>query len=425
MKSISDTPDEKNIYVWNIIGSVINALLSVVILILVTRMVDDVQADIFSIAWTIGQLMATVGTFQLRMYQATDVKEVYKFQQYLIFRFITIFIMMVSSYLYIVSRGYNIYKTVIILIVCLFRAIEALDDVYEGWFQQKERLDLVGKAITYRVIISLLAFGVILKISKDVMYACVALLIGYILCFFWFDVRYYFNIKKIKEKQYVDKGWKWILGLTIEGAPLFINAFLLMSITNEPKMVIDSAIERGVIGNGIQTIFNILFMPASFLSLAYIIFRPLITKMAIMWNTNEKSEFVKILKKISIGLLIMGVAILIGSALLGIPILSIVYAVDLSKYKTHLLVLILGGCFYTFSTVFDNALVVIRKQYILIVPYFFTWIYIKLVSDWMLSQWKVMGAAITYTSAMIFLLVLTAILFVICLNKEKDWKRSL
>ena len=47
MNSINREPSAKSIYVWNIIGSGCNALLSVALLMLVTRMNDDAQADIF------------------------------------------------------------------------------------------------------------------------------------------------------------------------------------------------------------------------------------------------------------------------------------------------------------------------------------------------------------------------------------------
>lgn len=69
----------------------------------------------------------------------------------------------------------------------------------------------------------------------------------------------------------------------------FVNAFIMMSITNEPKMVIDTAIEQGNMIQGIQTVYNILFMPASVLTLAYIVFRPMITQLAIVWS-NSKSR---------------------------------------------------------------------------------------------------------------------------------------
>ena len=74
MQSIKNQPTEKEIYIWNITGSMANALLSVVALMLVTRMLNKEDTDIFSIAWSISQLMVTIGTFQIRVYQATDIK---------------------------------------------------------------------------------------------------------------------------------------------------------------------------------------------------------------------------------------------------------------------------------------------------------------------------------------------------------------
>ena len=79
-----------------------------------------------------------------------------------------------------------------------------------------------------------------------------------------------------------------MLEIAKEGLPLFVNAFIIMSIMNTPKIVLDNSITKGGMNDGTQTIFNILFMPASVLSLAYIVFRPLITEMAILWEKKKK-----------------------------------------------------------------------------------------------------------------------------------------
>src|SRR5699024_6150215 len=119
--SINSKPNQQAVYIWNILGSLTNALLSMVSLMIVTRTVTGKEADIFSIAWAISQLMSTIGTFQIRNYQATDVKEVFKFKQYFVFRILTIFIMMVSSIGYVFVKEYDFYKSLIIMIVCGFR----------------------------------------------------------------------------------------------------------------------------------------------------------------------------------------------------------------------------------------------------------------------------------------------------------------
>ena len=412
MKKVNERPSERSIYIWNITGSIANALLSVVALMIVTRILDDRQADIFSIAWTISQLMATVGTFQIRMYQATDVTGVFRFRQYLIYRMITIGIMMISSCAYVMIRGYSGEKAVVVLLMCIFRAVDSLADVYEGWFQQKERLDLSGKALTYRIVVAVLGFGVVLFTTRNLILSGAVLVVVYVVCFFVYDIRYHYGVEAFRETAQKDKaGLSWVVKMTIEGFPLFINAFLMMSIMNAPKMVLDVAIEQGSLAQGLQTVFNIIFMPASFLNLAYIVFRPLITKMAIVWNIGKAKEFLKILMKIMISLFGIGILLLIGSALLGIPILSIVYAVDLKDYKMELLIIIVGGCMYTFAAVLDNAMVVIRKQYILILAYVFTYIYIKFAAEMMTGRWGILGASLSYASAMAVFLIITAVMF--------------
>ena len=412
MKKVNERPSERSIYIWNITGSIANALLSVVALMIVTRILDDRQADIFSIAWTISQLMATVGTFQIRMYQATDVTGVFRFRQYLIYRMITIGIMMISSYAYVMIRGYSGEKAVVVLLMCIFRAVDSLADVYEGWFQQKERLDLSGKALTYRIVVAVLGFGVVLFTTRNLILSGAVLVVVYVVCFFVYDIRYHYGVEAFRETAQKDKaGLSWVVKMTIEGFPLFINAFLMMSIMNAPKMVLDVAIEQGSLAQGLQTVFNIIFMPASFLNLAYIVFRPLITKMAIVWNIGKAKEFLKILMKIMISLFGIGILLLIGSALLGIPILSIVYAVDLKDYKMELLIIIVGGCMYTLAAVLDNAMVVIRKQYILILAYVFTYIYIKFAAEMMTGRWGILGASLSYASAMAVFLIITAVMF--------------
>lgn len=418
MKAISKKPSEKSIYIWNITGSIANALLSVVVLMLTTRSVSSGEADIFSIAWSISQLMATIGTFQIRVYQATDVRQRFNFKQYWVFRLITLFFMMIISAGYIVGRGYEGNKAKIVFIVCIYRAVDSLADVYEGWFQQKERLDLAGKALTYRIIFAVFGFGITLKFTNNMEYACWSLVASYVICFFLFDVRYNKGLELYEEIRRKTRTKWWVLELAKEGLPLFVNAFIIMSIMNTPKIVLDNSITKGIMNDGTQTIFNILFMPASVLSLAYIVFRPLITEMAILWEKKKNKEFLKILGKIIVCLMAMAVLLMAGSAVLGLPVLSLIYGLRLEKYKAELLTIILGGCFYTFAAVLDNALVVIRKQYLLIVSYVVSWIYIKFVTDIFVIKWKMLGASIAYISTMIIFFVITLLLFIISFYVE-------
>ncbi len=419
MRLITEKPSEKEIYIWNILGSLANAGLSVIILMVVTRTLDNQKADIFSIAWAISQLMATIGCYQIRVLQATDVEEKFTFRQYFEFRIVTIVAMMICSCIYVYIKHYTAYKAIIIIIICGYRAVDSFADVFEGWFQQKERLDLAGRALFIRVIIAIVGGGICLVGMHDLLALSLMLVFIYVVGLLLYDIRYY-NKLKVLEKQKENQNNKWLQGLLVAGTPLFVNAYLLMDIMNTPKIVIDNAITTGNLQNGAQTIFNILFMPASVLTLAYIVFRPLLTKMAIEWTMGRIKNFLKIIGSIMCCLLGMSILIIGGSALLGIPVLSVLYAIDLTMYKRELLMIILGGCFCTFSYVLDNALVVIRKQYLLVCAYVVSWIYVKIFAHTFVDKWGIMGAAIVYTTSMILFFATTLLIFVICLKKEKN-----
>ena len=414
MRLITEKPSEKDI-----LGSLANAGLSVIILMVVTRTLDNQKADIFSIAWAISQLMATIGCYQIRVLQATDVDEKFTFRQYFEFRIVTIVAMMICSCAYVYIKHYTVYKAIIIIIICGYRAVDSLADVFEGWFQQKERLDLAGRALFIRVVIAIVGGGICLVVMHDLLALSLMLLFIYVVGLLLYDIRYY-NKLKVLEKQKENQNNKWLQGLLVAGTPLFVNAYLLMDIMNTPKIVIDAVIMNGGLQNGSQTIFNILFMPASVLTLAYIVFRPLLTKMAIEWTMGRIKNFLKIIGSIMCCLLGMSILIIGGSALLGIPVLSVLYAMDLTMYKKELLLIILGGCFCTFSYVLDNALVVIRRQYLLVCAYVVSWAYVKIFAHTFVGKWGIMGAAIVYTTSMLLFLATTLLIFIICLKKEKN-----
>ena len=190
MKSLRQRPTEREIYLWNLISNVSNAMVSVLFLIVVTRLTDSVSSDVFSLGWAVAQVMFTIGTFQVRLFQATDASSKYSFQQYLIYRGITIFMMIAVSVGYIIWNHYSGSKSAVILLLCGYKAVDALSDVYQGWFQQKERLDLAGKALAMRVLIAFVLFLTVLLLTRSVVWSCVSINISSWICFFLYDLRY-------------------------------------------------------------------------------------------------------------------------------------------------------------------------------------------------------------------------------------------
>ena len=70
-------------------------------LIIVSRYTSASDADNFSLAYAIGNLWVVIGIFQVRNYQATDLKETYSYLEYWLTRVITVCLMLVTLFPYL------------------------------------------------------------------------------------------------------------------------------------------------------------------------------------------------------------------------------------------------------------------------------------------------------------------------------------
>lgn len=422
MKKLSE-PTAKQIYLWNIAGTVLNAMLTVLLLMFVFAFLSDEDGDTFSIAWSFGMQAVTIGIFQIRLYQATDTLEKYSFRQYAIVRVITVAAMMLYSAVYVIYMEYSAYKAWVVILVCLSRAVDAFSDLYQGWYQQKQRLDLAGKALAAHAVASVIAFALGLYCFRELLVSCALMLAGHLVVFALFDYRYF---RYMRQSFSIDgalqrtggKG-SFVASMLAACLPLFLNAYIIMDVFNKPKFAIDAAISRGIFPDGSQKIYNILFLAASVLNLAFFMFRPLVTELALKWNAGDRAGFFGIIRRIGMILTVFVVVLYAGGWFLGCPVLSLLYSTDLSRYRGVLMIVITGGIFNTFMYLMDNAVTVIRRQSLLLIPYLITWAYTQLTAESFVLGYGLLGAAVSFASSMLLLLVCTTVIFFLSLRTVK------
>lgn len=81
-------------------------------------------------------------------------------------RLITSFLMLLISGIYLIMTPNDPYKTNVILLVCLYRLTDAFSDLYQGMFQQHERLDIAGKSLTYRNSLIFILYTLVIVYTK-------------------------------------------------------------------------------------------------------------------------------------------------------------------------------------------------------------------------------------------------------------------
>ena len=395
---------------WNMVGSVAYAALSVLLLMVVTRIIGEEQAGVFSIAFTTGQLMLTLGLYNMHPFQATDIREEYTFQDYFTTRCITCGAMILLSVVYIALSGYTFEKSLIVFLLCLYKMFDGMSDVFEGQFQQKGRLYIAGKAMTFRSALSGIVFCVVIYLTKSLIVACVALVVAGILGFVIFEVAVSHGMFRISFSR-SKKNVKWLLWVCL---PLCLSSFMSNYVVNSPKYSIDRLMTETH-----QAHYGMIFMPAYAINLCSgFIFKPLLTTMAKQWEQQKYQAFRKMIIKLLLSIAgITAVALGIGW-FLGIPVLSWFYATDLSDYQWPFMIILLGGGISAINVLLFYALTVMRHQRKAFWGYLVTFGLSWIIPPFMVGRFQILGASVTYAFLIAVLDLSFLILFLTSYRKS-------
>lgn len=133
-------------FIWNVLGTGLNAFNSLFFMIIVTRLNGVDQAGIFTIAFSTACIIYFVGVYAGRIYQVTELNKEITDKEFIVNRSISTILMLILVILFSVIRGYNLYKSTMFLLLTLYKALEAFSDVLYGILQKNDRLEIVGKS---------------------------------------------------------------------------------------------------------------------------------------------------------------------------------------------------------------------------------------------------------------------------------------
>ena len=418
---IKTGPDkEKQNIIWNMIGSFCYAFASMVLSFLVMRIIGKEQGGIFSFGYsTFGQQMFILAYFGIRPFQITDGAGEYRFGDYLHHRFLTCGAAVLAGAGYLLISAYTPEKAAIIFLLVCYKVIDGFADVYESEFQRNGNLHLTGKSNTFRTILSVGTFLVVLTAGRNLMTACVAAAAAQMAGVVLFDQ------VVLRRLPGVDYGWdkSRLKPLTAGTALLFVSVFLDFYIFSAAKYAIDARLDDVASGY-----FNIIFMPTSVINLAAgFVIRPVLTKLTDDWNLKNYQGFTAVLKKITA---VIGALSVLAAALawvLGRPVLRILemilgdaYDGSLVGYHGPFVLIVLGGGFYAILNLYYYVLVILRRQNVIFGIYVVLTLLAAVVAPWMVEQAGIAGASYAYLTLMIVMAAGFVAGAAVCYKKEKE-----
>lgn len=386
-------------FIWNSIGSACWSFVFPVITMVSTQLVGVEQAGMISMAFVIGLLLMFVGNFGTRAFQASDINEEHTFMDYQVTRWLTCALMLIIGWWYCSFRGYTTDMMSISTGVLVYRCVDALADVYEGRLQQVDKLYLSGISQTIRSLCALLLFVIVLLISRNASFACWAMAIVAALTFFVVTL----PLTLLETPKSHSFNLKSALQLLRVTAPVFIAIFLFNVIENMPKLVMEGSLTYDA-----QLYFNALYFPAQMiLIISQLVYKPLIVRMADVWQDDSKRRKFDLLL---LGILLIIIAITFGAwavmASVGLPIMSFMYGIDFEAYRGLSYVMIVTGGVTAAIDFIYQVITVMRRQRDVTTLYFVTFGFSLFIPFLLIGFEGLDGAILSYLIIESILLVL-------------------
>ena len=397
-------------FIWNIIGTTFNSFNSLFFMIIVTRINGTNDAGIFTLAYSTACILYIIGVYAGRIFQVTE-KENINDKEYIVNRITTTVLMILITTGFVIMKQYDIYKALVFLIIGLYRALEAFSDVIYGIFQKNDLLYKVGKSFFIKALLSLITFLIADLITKNIVISSLMIVISNLLVICTYD---FINVRKlIKKEEKVQ--YKNVFRIYKTGFFVFAITFLSLYVMNAPKYAIDDYLNEHI-----QAIYGIIIMPATVMSLfAQFIIHPYLNTIVDLYNDYKMKEVQKLVTKIILVIVVIGIMCVAVAYLLGIPVLELIYGLELQEYRWNLAFIILASTLSVIGTVYSSVLTTIRKTFSQFIIYCIVTV-VAVISSYVLTyNFEINGATVSYFIIMASQFILYIVYTNVVLNKMK------
>ena len=385
--------DMRKDYFWNTLGTSAVSFISLLLLITVTRINGIEDAGIFSFAFSFAILFFMIGLFGGRIYQVSDVRGEFESRTYILLKLITSAAMLLTTVVFILINDYDWDRVILLLSIVVYKILDAIADPLYGVMQRNGRLYYAGVSMTLKAVIGFAAFLVVNLATHNIIVASYCLIIANAVFMAFYDIPRVRGLEKIGRLS--PAGMKPTF--TLLKASVYIFAFALFAnlLINIPRYFVDLYHTEEELGW-----FGIVIMLASMLNLfVTFVIQPKIVSLAERFANAEYASFNRTVSKFIFLSLGFGAVAIVVTWLIGVPVLSFIYAEDLSPFRVALTLVVVAGTINTLTMIYSNILSVMRRFRIQMVNFLIAVASVFVASVVFITTGSVDGAVIAFLIA--------------------------
>ncbi len=334
---------------WTFVGNMVYTGCQWGMLVALSKLGSPAMVGQLALGLAITAPVIMFSNLQLRVVQVTDARDEFHFPDYASLRVITTLLALALIAGVVALSGYRVETVLVVALVSLAKAFEAMSDVFYGMLQKYERMDRIALSLMIKGPASLLALAGTVWLTGSIVWGAAALALTWALVLFLFDIPNGRHMWRATTTPAERQAWQFnsrtLLRLSWLALPLGIVMMLISLNTNLPRYFIEEYLGESELG---------IFAALSYLIIAgQMVVNALgeaaSPRLARSYAAADRAGFQSLLLKLLAVGGALGVAAVGGAMLLGTWVLAILYQPEYARPDLFTLLMVAAALSYLVS----------------------------------------------------------------------------
>lgn len=303
---------------FNTVGSLTyQGCLWLITVLVVTLSTGYENSGLLASAMATGNMFFAVGTYNMRTYQASDIRGQHPQATYVALRLITIALAWLIFIPYVILTSSNNLALAVCLVYLVYKADECMADVLYGVDQKAQRMDLVGVSQLLRGTVVISSFCVSLYLTNSLLVAIAIMCVVTITVTITFDVRRAGEFDTIRPSISRQTCFQLLREcLPVALAPLLTN--MVVSVSRQCYLTLYGYEALGA--------YAAIATPAVLVqAAARYLYLPLLVPIAEVWEDGDARAFMHVVAKVFLTMLVISIVAIGVLSVAGMVVLPMVY----------------------------------------------------------------------------------------------------
>ena len=342
---------------WTFLASAAYALCQWLTLAVVAKVLNAAAVGVFATGLAASALIYSLTSLSLRTVLSADAVRKYRFRDYAFVRVWTnVAGAVIAASALVAGRFYDTEGTVVILLVVFARFWDSLSDLYYGLWQREDQLRWIPMSRAALGLAQTISFGIVLVATKSLVVATAAFAVASVAINVGFDARITRQVLQVGRA-----GVAWLFDFSsqrMEPAKVLLRSTASLGVVaaldsinaNLPRLMLNQA---GTAAVGFYSTLASLMMVGG---VAISAIGNAASNRLGAYYAKDRRAFFRLLIRLSGIAGLVGLVCVAGSALVGEPVLRVLFTAEFAKYHRELVVMMVAATLWYVATVCSFAM---------------------------------------------------------------------